>query len=535
MNIKNQTVTLIAMLAVFAPVLAQESVDYDMVNRIRHEGFNNSEALESLRVLTDEIGPRLTASPGMRAASQWTVEQLKDWGLENVRLEEFAFGRGWSPVRSEIHMTSPRRTQLYGLPIQWHPGTGGVLEAEIVYAPINCAEDYADCEAGFAEWAGQLAGKIVLIDDIGEPSQPAVATTDPLTPEELAEEFRFDIPVAEAAKGDDWTEFMNFRRALMSFLAAEGAAAMVMMSPHEEALIQMTGYQYHDGKTPEFPAVMLAKAHYQRLVRLADNEHNVSLSLDVEVTFHDDDHNGYNTIAEIPGEGRNPEIVMAGAHIDSHSPGDGASDNAFGVAVIMEAVRILKALEVEPKRTIRIGLWSGEESEYWGSAKHVRDNFGYIPRLEGEEADLFGDYEAADLGKPFVKGRDYDRFSAYFNLDNSAGKVRGIYTEGNAAVRPIFEAWLQPFHDLDATHVSANNTGGTDHESFQLIGLPGYQFIQDRSKGDARYHNQLDLFDPSYEADLKQASVIMASFLYHAAMRDDRMPRKPEPRPLPDE
>jgi len=295
----------------------------------------------------------------------------------------------------------------------------------------------------------------------------------------------------------------------------------------------MTGYQYHVGKTPEVPAVMLAKAHYQRLVRLAQNDNDVRVSVDVEVTFHDDDHNGYNTIAEIPGQGRNSEIVMAGAHIDSHSPGDGASDNAFGVAVVMEAVRILVALDVQPKRTIRIGLWSGEESEYWGSAKHVRDNFGYIPRLEGDENDLFGDYVAADLSKRLVKGRDYDRFSAYFNLDNSAGKVRGIYTQGNAAVRPIFEAWLEPFHDLDATHVSVNSTTETDHESFQLIGLPGYQFIQDRSNGDARYHNQLDLFDPNYEADLMQASVIMASFLYHAATRDERLPRKPEPRPQP--
>ena len=529
MNLKNQRIALVATLSVVVSACVQEPVDDEMVKKIRDEGFNRSEVLETFRILTDEIGPRLTASPGMRVASQWTVEKLEGWGLENVHLEAFEFGRGWSPIRSEIHMTSPRRTQLYGLPIQWHPGTDGVLEAQVVYAPINCEEDYASCEQEFQNWSGDLAGRIVLVDDVGEPSQPSLTETGPLTAEDLAE---IDNPEDEPAS-DTWTDFMSFRRSLMRFLADEGAAAMVMMSPHEEALIQMTGYQYHVGNTPEFPAVMLAKAHYQRLVRFIENNRSVRMSVDVEVTFHDDDHNGYNTIAEIRGQGHDPEIVMAGAHIDSHSPGDGASDNAFGVAVVMEAVRILTALDVQPKRTIRIGLWSGEESEYWGSAKHVRENFGYLPRLESEEAEFLGDYEAADHSKPLVKGPDYERFSVYFNLDNSAGRVRGIYTEGNAAVRPIFEAWLRPFHDLDATHVTTSSTDGTDHESLQLIGLPGYQFVQDRSNGDARYHNQLDLFDPAYEEDLKQASVIMASFLYHAAMRDARMPRKPEPRPQP--
>lgn len=514
---------LIAALVAGAPAQADEPVDHEMINKIRDEGFNRSEALQTLRILTDEIGPRLTASPGMRAASKWTVEQLEAWGLKNVRLEGFEFGRGWSAIRSEIHMTSPRQTQLYGLPIQWHPGTDGVLEAEVFYAPVKEEED-------FEEWQGKLAGKIVLISDVGDASKPATSEVTPYTDEDLAELTGFEIPVGEPKASGKWKEFMDYRRALMAFLAEEGVAAVVEMSPHDEALIQMNGYQYHVGQTPEFPAVMLAKAHYQRLVRLVENDHETRLSIDVEVAFHDEDLSGYNTIAELPGSGRNPQIVMAGAHIDSHSPGDGASDNAFGVAVVMEAVRILAALEVQPKRSIRIGLWSGEESEYWGSGKHVRDNFGYYPRLSGDDYDLLGDHEAADLTQAIVKERDYDRFSAYFNLDNSAGRIRGIYTEGNAAVRPIFEAWLRPFHDLDATHVSLNSTSGTDHESFQLIGLPGYQFIQDRSGGDARYHNQMDLFDPDYEADLKQASVILASFLYHAAMRDARMPRKPIPK-----
>jgi Zn-dependent M28 family amino/carboxypeptidase len=226
---------------------------------------------------------------------------------------------------------------------------------------------------------------------------------------------------------------------------------------------------------------------------------------------------------------------MAGAHIDSHAPGDGAADNAAGVAVVMEAMRILKVLDVQPKRSIRIGLWSGEEEEYYGSGMHVGRNFGRYPRKTDDVFKYVGDFEAADRTKPFVKEQDYERFSAYFNFDNGAGKIRGIYAEGNAAARPIFEAWLAPFHDLGATHVTLNKTTSTDHVSFQLIGLPGYQFIQDiRDYDSRRHHSQLDLYDEVYEKDLKQASVIMASFLYHAAMRDERMPRKPEPVPIPE-
>jgi carboxypeptidase Q len=511
-----------------ASALAQEShepVDLDMVNKIRDEGFNRSEAMEVLRVLSDEIGPRLTASPGMRAASKWTVEQLQAWGLDNVHLESFDFGRGWSMTRSEIHMTSPRQTQLYGLPIEWHPGTDGVLEAEIIYAPISAEEDFAD-------WEGKLQGKMVLVDEVGPPSEAVSRDFTSLDEEALDERSQFDVPAGERLPRDEWSKDMKYRHDLSAFLAKEGALVMVRMSGRPDMVIQMTGYQYHVGMTPEIPAVVLAAEHYMRLKRLADNDHVVRMSVDVDATFHDDDHKGYSTIAEIPGSGRNPEIVMAGAHIDSHAPGDGAADNAFGVAAVMEAMRILKVLDVQPERTIRIGLWSGEESEYWGSQEHVRRHFGSYPRKTDDLYQYVGDYEAADLTQAFNKESDYDRFSVYFNLDNGAGKIRGIYTEGNATVRPVFESWLVPFHDLDATHVTLNRTSSTDHEPFQLIGLPGYQFIQDRSSGNGRGHNQIDLFDEIYEKDLKQASVILASFLYHAAMRDERMPRKPEPRPI---
>jgi len=506
---------------------AEEPVDLDMVTRIRDEGFNRSEVMESLRVLTDEVGPRLTASPGMRAASKWTVEQLRAWGVENVYLESFDFGRGWSTTRTEVHMTSPRQKQLHGLSVEWHPGTGGALEGEVVYAPISSIED-------FDKWRGKLKGKMVLIDEVGPSRQPGEKVLSTYDDAELDERAQFSVPVGDRSSRDSWIEDFEFTRALSPFLVEEGALVLVRKNDRDGMAISNLGYQYYVGETPDIPSVVLASDHYKRLLRLADNDNAVRLSVNVEATYYDDDHKGYSTIAEIPGEGRNPEIVMAGAHIDSHATGDGAADNAAGVAVVMEALRILKALGVQPKRTIRIGLWSGEEQEYYGSGQHVRNNFGHYPRRPEKVFTYVGDYSAADLTRSIVKERDYDKFSVYFNLDNGAGSIRGIYAEGNAAARPIFEAWLEPFHDLGATHVTLNSTGSTDHESFQLIGLPGYQFIQDRNSAHRGGHAQLDVFDEIYEKDLKQSSVILASLLYHAAMRDERMPRKPEPVPLPD-
>ncbi|MGI9220544.1 MAG: M20/M25/M40 family metallo-hydrolase [Woeseiaceae bacterium] len=505
----------------------EEPVDLEMIEKIRDEGFNRSQVMESVRVLSDEIGSRLTASPGMRAASKWSVEQLKDWGIEKAYLEPFEFGRGWSMTRGEVHMTSPRQAQLHALPIEWFPGTDGVIEGEIIYAPVSDVED-------FARWRGKLAGKMVLIDEVSEPAPRETKIYAPYTIEELDELAEIGDPVDIANAEESWLESVTFERQTTLFAQQEGALAIIRGNSSGNMALNNQSNEYHAGRTPTIPSVAIAREHYERLIRLAEHGNEVRLSLDVEVEFYDDDHNGYNTIAEIPGDGSSSQIVMAGAHIDTRSPGDGAADNAAGVAVVMEALRILKALEVEPPRTIRLGLWSGEEQEYFGSARHVRSHFGHYPRISGEPHDLFGDYEAADLSKPIVKADGYEDLSVYFNYDNGAGKVRGIYTEGNEAVVPIFEAWLAPFHDLDATHVSLNHTTYTDHESFELIGLPGFQFIQDRTIGNGGAHTQLDMFDETYEEDLKQASVIMASFLYHAAMREERMPRLSEPTPIND-
>jgi len=498
---------------------AEESVDLDMLENIRNEGFNRSEVMESLRVLSDEIGPRLTASPAMRAASQWSIERFESWGIDDVYLEPFRFGRGWVMNRHEIHMTSPRQVQLHGLPIEYHPSTAGVLEGEIVYAPIKA-------EADFKAWTGKLQGKVVLLDDVQASRERQSKVYSRLSDAELDERARPADPLEGRKYTDSWAKELKFLQDLDVFLVREGAVAMVRNNNNTSMAINNDGYQHHAGLTPETPAVMLFTEHYERLLRLAAAGHVVRLSVDIDVSYFDDDHNGYNTIAEIPGRGPNPEIVMAGAHMDSHSTGDGASDNAAGVAIVMEAARILKALDVQTTRSIRFGLWSGEEQDIYGSAQYVRNNFGSFPNKIDAIFKNVGALEAADRSKNIVKAGEYDRFSVYFNVDGGAGKIRGIYTQGNAAAIPIFESWLLPLHDLGATHVTENYTGNTDHESFQLIGLPGYQFIQDRNLGNGGAHTQLDIYDEIYVEDLKQASVILASLLYHAAMRAERMPRK---------
>ncbi|TNE63305.1 MAG: M20/M25/M40 family metallo-hydrolase [Alphaproteobacteria bacterium] len=507
---------------------ADEPVDLDMVTKIRDEGFNRSEVMDTLRHLTDHIGPRLTGSPGLKEANIWTRDKLTEWGLKNAHLEGFDFGPGWTFDKAVVFMTAPRRTQVYALPISWHPGTDGVLEGEVFFAPIKSPAD-------FAKYEGKLKGKIVLVDAVPEQKEPKNKVFERLDKKELKEEVNYRIPKDGA---DDpalwWANYIANQYKLEQFLAKEGAIAMVRKSPRGAMLIEASGYQHKQGLQATIPGVRMATEHYARMVRLMDDGETVKLSLDIDASFHTDDMQSYSTLAEIPGKGKNPEIVMAGGHLDSWFVGDGATDDGAGVAVVMEAVRILKVLGVEPKRTIRVGLWGGEEQGYFGSYQYVLNHLATRPANPDEAFKYSEPYTREFNQFPIRKGAEFEKFSAYFNLDNGAGKIRGVYAEGNAAAVPIFKAWLKPFEDLGAGTISMNDTGGTDHEVFDDIGLPGFQFIQDPLDYDTRlHHSQIDTYDHAYEADLKQAAVIMASFLYHAAMRDERFPREPEPKALP--
>ncbi|GAB4532340.1 MAG: M28 family metallopeptidase [Parvularculaceae bacterium] len=490
----------------------EEPLDYDAINQIRDLGFNHSEVMETLRMLTDVIGPRLSASPAMREANDWTRAKFEEWGLENAHLEPFEFGRGWSFSNVNVRMITPRPHYLQALPLAWHPGTDGTLRAEIAHVVLNSNDDLEDFDE-------DVAGKIVLISDGGGDDEPNDQQYIRWSEAQLAERAKLPVPTGDRGRGFGGGRLSAAERD--AFLAEQGAVAIIRRSFRYGTLISGAGHGYDDEETPPLPALSMTQTDYDRLLRLLEHDETVTLEIMIEAQFHEEDRNAYNTIAEIPGRTRNAEIVMAGAHLDSWYGGDGAVDNAAGSSVVMEAARILSSMNIRPRRTIRFALWSGEEQGLHGSRHHVKTHFAERPEDEDESDEIRPDLR--------IK-RDHARLSAYFNLDNGAGRIRGVYAEGNSAAAAIFRRWLEPFHDLEARTVTTRRTGGTDHRAFQAVGLPGYQFIQDPlDYGARRHHTQADVYFPYYEADLKQASVIMAAFLYHAAMREERFPRKPMP------
>ncbi len=519
-------VSVCAVLAISGAALAEETVNLDMVNRIRDEGFNHSHVMDNLGYLTDVIGPRLTGSPQLRQANDWTLAKFEKMGLKNGQLDGFDFGRGWSFSSVNVTMTTPRTAHLYALPLGWHPGTDGPVAGEVMKVNINSKKD-------FEKYEGKLEGKIVLLSKAKKRSpgeDPRMPTFKRYSDKELAKRENFNVPVDRPQGPRGFEKKFLFEEDLYAFLHKEGALAAIKRSPRDAALIEASAYLYKTGHTPQIPAVSMSTEDYERILRLLDRDIPVNINMEVKAQYYDDDPKAYNTIAEIPGKGSNPEVVMAGAHLDSWFVGDGAADNGAGSAVIMEAARILSALDIKPKRTIRFALWGGEEQGLYGSAHYVRTHFGDRPVVDDETRAQLPSFFWFNETWPITTKPEHKKLSAYFNFDNGSGKIRGIYGEGNAAIRPIFESWFKPFEDLGAGTISLNKTGGTDHLYFQWVGLPAFQFIQDPLDYGARiHHSQIDTLDHVSEADLKQASVIMATFLYNAAMRNERLPRKPLP------
>ncbi len=525
-------------LALGAPLVAvaaaarAESVDYGTVTLIREEGFNGSKVMETLAQLTDVLGPRLTGSPAAKKANEWTRDQLATWGLVNAHLESFGpFGRGWSLERASVHAILPFTAPLIALPKAWTPGTEGPVRGKVVKAKL-------ESEADLEKHKGKLAGMIVLLSDGRELKGPDKPLFRRYSEQELHDLALFELAerrgarAAPAVDREAARKRFRFQKTLREFLLEEKALASVEPSDRDAGVLWVAGGGSREkGVNPGVPALVMAAEHYNRLSRLLDRKMDVELEIDVKARFHDDDEMAYNTIAEIPGTDKQPEVVMLGAHLDSWHGGTGATDNAAGSAVAMEAVRILKALDVKPKRTIRIALWTGEEQGLLGSRAYVKEHLASRPEpIDPEEKDLPAYLRRAPSGPLEVKP-EHAKLSAYFNFDNGTGKIRGVYTQGNVAAGPIFEAWLKPFADLGATTITNRNTGGTDHQSFDGVGLPGFQFIQDEADYSTRtHHTNMDVYDRLQKEDLMQASIIMASFVYHAAMRAERFPRKPPPR-----
>ncbi len=507
-----------------APSFADEPVDLNIINKIRDQAFNHSEVVETLQYLTDVIGPRLTGTPQMKEANNWTMEKFEEWGLEDNHLEGFEFGQGWTFSKAYIHMTSPRELQLSGMPVSWHPGTNGILEGEVIEAQMTSKAD-------FEKYKGKLKGKIVLLSKPRAFDAPRDNSNRRRSEQSLIEKQEYDIPNDPGESGlAFFKKFIQFASDLDSFLAEERAIAAFKISPRSEALIEAGGYLHRVNQQPKVPLIAVTAEDYSKLIRLQRTGSVVKASLDVEVDYHPEDSKSYSTFGEIKGRGRNPEIVMAGGHLDSWFAGDGATDDGAGVAVVMEAMRILKAIGVEPKRTIRAALWGGEEQGLFGSIQYVSDHFASRPLSTKEEDKNFAPFMTSGTNWPITTKSDYNKLSGYFNLDNGGGRIRGINYEANVAIAPIFRAWLEPFADLSANHLSPDQTGGSDHLAYQNVGLPGFQFIQDQMDyGTTLHHSQVDTLDNINPKDLKQASAIMASFLYHAAMRDDMLPRKAFP------
>lgn len=501
-------------------VVAQETVDLDVVHRIRQEALQNSRVMDHLFYLTDVHGPRLTNSPEFFEAADWVVGRLNEWGIRASQ-EEFPYERGWTYTYFSAHLMEPQYSPLIGVPLAYTPGTTGQVTGDATIAAIAS-------EADFARYRGSLRGKVVLLgagrdlalsleplasrrsdQDLSRiavaPDAGAGAGQRPPGAAALARQ-------AQAGRGGGPGN-QQFTRALNRFLAEEGVAAVLRAGGgrSEAGTVFAQSGGPRDPKEPlPPPTAALTPEHYNRIARLLDRQIPVKVQVEIQARFLDDRKTSVNVIGEIEGGQKKDELVIIGAHLDSWHVGTGATDNAAGSAVMIEVMRILKALNVPLDRTVRLALWGGEEQGYFGSRAHVANHF-------------------ADRTNMTLRP-GHATVSAYFNLDNGAGRIRGIYLQGNDAARPIFEAWLRPFHDLGATTVSIRGTGGTDHTSFDAVGLPGFQFIQDPLEYNSRtHHSSMDVYDRVPRGDLMQAAAVIASFVYHAANRDELLPRKALP------
>ena len=493
----------------------QETVDVATIERIKQEAFERSQVMDIMSWLTDVHGPRLTGSPIAKAAGDWTIETLKKWGVENVHYEWWGpFGRGWVTERFSANMITPHPFQLIAYLAAWSPGTDGPAQGEVVRVSLDTE---ADLEAN----RGKLRGKWVM----SAPAPTINAYWDPLatrfTDEALAGMAAVQPPTqaqqqqrqGPGAFGGRRPTGPNMNQLRAEFLVQEGALGMLVPSTRDGGTLRAANTASRAADAPRtVPTVLVAAEHYGRLSRLLDRNIPVTIEIDAKASFYAEELNSFNIIGEIPGTDPSlkDEVVMIGAHFDSWHMGTGATDNGAGSATMLEAMRILKSLDLKPRRTIRIGLWTGEEQGLIGSreyvAKHLatRDSTGIKPTPA------------------------HARFQAYFNLDHGGGTIRGVFQQSNPAVGPIFDAWMGPFKDGGMKTLTITNTGGTDHLSFDGVGLPGFQFIQDPIEyGTRTHHTNMDVYERIQPDDMKWNSAVLAAFAWQAAQRDGLLPRKP--------
>ena len=510
-------IKLIVILCVFAfaGLNAQEKdkEEVNTIDLIKKHGLDQSEVMEIASWLTDVYGPRLTGSPMLDKATEWAVDQLKDWGLSNVHLDEWGpFGRGWELNHFEMHMNAPSYVPLIAYPKAWSPSVKG--KGEVVYLDVKEVED-------FEKYRGKLAGKFIMIDTIRNVDEWFEGPAKRHDAESLLKLANAGQPTPRPRRNRRYPGF-SFNREMWKFITSEGPIAVLDRSYKGDlGVVFVSGARTGEGSARDadakvVPQATLSVEHYNRIFRMLNKGMKVTLSMEMEASYTNPDGLEHNVIAEIPGTDLKDEVVMFGAHLDSWHTGTGATDNAAGSSVMMEVARILmetiKESGVKPRRTLRIALWTGEEQGLYGSRKYVGEHFANFPE---------GSYTPQSL-KPAQKS-----VSAYYNLDNGTGRVRGIYTQGNDGVVPYFRDWLKPFHDLDANTVTLRNTGGTDHLAFDAVGIPGFQFIQDPVAYSTRtHHSNMDNWDHLVASDLSQAATIIAAFVWNTAQLDEMLPRK---------
>jgi carboxypeptidase Q len=495
---------------------AAQGIDADTLNKIADEGYNRGHVVELAAHLTDRIGSRITNSPGMREAEKWSQGMFKSWGLTDVHAEPFLFGRGWSVEEAHSRMVTPRNLNLRSIPMAWSPGTKGALTAPVIVAPITHVRD-------LAEWKGKVKGKIVMLTLPEAQKDALTAPFKRLEEGEIGKLNTYRLPSYDPDDAQGFLKRTAQAKEIDRFFTAEGAVALVRMSMREDAMVhgQAAG-PYKAGETVSMPTIEMAANDYRRLARLAKGG-EVTLEINSKVKFDDRDLNAYNIIANIAGSDPKAGYVMAGAHMDSWGAGDGATDNAAGVSVVMEAARILSTLKVKPKRGIRFALWSGEEQGINGSNAYVAQHLATRPKPT--DPALANLPMAAWNTYPVTTLPGFKDLVAYFNLDNGSGKVRGIYAEGNLAAVPVLRNWMAPFDSMGAGRVVAEKTGSTDHVPMARLGIPAFQFIQDPLDYFSKtHHTNLDTFDYLRPDDLRQAAVVMAAMLLNAADSDAPIP-----------
>jgi carboxypeptidase Q len=521
------------------PQPAKETLDLNMYQRIRDEELAHSHIMEYASALADGIGPRLTGSPNLKRANEWTRDQLTAMGCSNAHLEDWGeFGMGWQQLNTWVRMVSPDTAVFIAQASPWSASTNGAVSGPAISMDIKEEKE-------LDKFKGKVTGKIVFLGEMREVKPVDKPLFTRLDDKDLAKVV--DYPLKPEHEFDQFIkEYMKrheLQEKVAAFLASEHAAAVILPSRDGRDSGGSGGTIFDDGNLGWFayqrahavplPVAVMAIENYGRVYRLLKANVPVTVEMNIDTKFTGDHEHGFDTIAEIPGTDPKlkDEVVMVGGHLDSWASGTGATDNGAGTVVAMEVMRIFNALQVKPRRTIRVGLWTGEEQGEFGSAGYVKQHFGFVPLSTAPDQMKLPEWLRKPAGPVELKP-EQEKISGYFNVDNGTGKILGIYLQENAAVAPIFEQWMEPLKDIGVTTITMKNTGGTDHEQFDAVGIPGFQFIQDRMDYSTRtHHSNMDVYERLQPGDLAQAATVEAIFVYNTAMRDQMLPRKPFPHP----